>query len=95
MNKIITSFEKYNESKHATTIADAKDAKDEKFLEEAKKVLADAKKYKLSDADTRSEFGQLQKDIKVLAKCIADKHKSSVEQFVKKVKAGIKNCNFK
>ena len=97
MNKIITSFEEYNESKNATTIADAKEntEKDKEFFDDAKKVLADAKKHKLKDSESKSFFSKLEEDIKDLETSIKDKHKSNTKLALKRVKSGIEKCDFK
>jgi len=97
MNKIITSFEKFNESKHAITIADSKEnvEKNKEFFDDAKKVLDDVKKYKLKDAETKSFFSKLEEDIKELADCIKAKNKSAAKLSLKRVKSGIEKCNFK
>ena len=97
MNKIITKFEKFNESKHAHVFAEAKemDNKDNSFFDEGKQVLSDAKTLKIKDAETKSFFSKLKEDIDDLSKSINDKHKSNTKLAMKRVKDGIKNCKFK
>jgi hypothetical protein len=97
MNKIITSFEKFNESKHAKAIVDSKEniEKDQEFFDDAKKVLADAKKYKLKDAESKSFFSKLEEDIEDLADCIKKKNKSAAKLALTRVKSGIEKCDFK
>lgn len=97
MSKIIISFDKFNESKYANVIADSKEnvEKDKEFFDDAKKVLADAKKHKLKDAEAKSFFSKLKEDIKDLADCIKEKNKSATKLALKRVKSSIEKCNFK
>ena len=97
MNKIITSFEMFNESKHATTIADSKEEakKDKSYIDDAKKLLSSAKKLDLKKCQDRSYLSELKDRIDVLSKAIKSGLKSSIVHSKEKLEKTIKNCNFK
>ena len=97
MNKIITSFEKYNESKHANVFAEAKESADgnKEFINKAKKTLAEAKKLNLNKAETRSYLPQLKEHIAELSASIKSGEKSPIEHSLKKLEKTIDKCNFK
>jgi hypothetical protein len=93
MNKIITSFNKFNESKHANIIADSK--QENEYLVDAKKLLADAKKLDLNKAEDRSYLSQLKEHIKMLSNAIDEELKSPILHAKEKLEKTIKNCKFK